>query len=395
MRFGAHVLLASCAAGVIAACGGGSGGSTTESTMGTLRLSLTDAPTCGYDHVWITVEKVRVHRSSNAGPNDSGWSEVVLATPQRIDLLEYTNGRVLPLGETQLPAGTYTQMRLVLGSEPPPPPEWPEGTLANAIVPDGDAETALDTPSGLQSGLKMNVNLTVNPDTVADFVIDFDACKSFVKAGKSGKYLLKPVLSVHPMISSKIVGWVHSDIGSSANVNVSVQQFKDDVVEVVRTTHPDPDGKFVLAWVPTGNYNVVITAPGHVNAVMTGVPVTEAGATTIGSETVRFNPPTAAASYTVSGNVTGADSTVRALQTVGSDLNVEVASKATYVSTGGAYALTLPAAAPWSTSYPPGPTTITLAADGTSTYRIEAEASGATSSTLIDPFDSDKTVNFP
>jgi hypothetical protein len=349
-----------------------------------LRLSLTDAPACGLKHAYVTVEKVRVHRSDSARPDDSGWSEVVLNPPQRIDLLEYTNGRVLPLGETRLSAGTYTQMRLVLGSTPPPGSL--EGTLANAIVPDGGSETALDTPSGLQSGLKMNVNLTVNPDTVADFVIDFDACKSVVEAGKSGKYLLKPALSVHPMISSKIVGWV-ADVDSEVSA-----QFQG---EMVRATRPDSDGKFVLPWVPTGNYDLVITAPGRVNAVMTGVPVTAAGATTIGSETVRFNPPTAAASYTVSGSVAGADATVRALQTLGSGLNVEVASKATDVSTGGAYAVTLPAAAPWSTSYPPGPTTITLVEDGLSAYHIETEISGTPYSVNINSFVGNTTVNFP
>ena len=42
----------------LAACGGGgSGGSVADS--GTLRLALTDAPSCGYDSVNVTVEKVR------------------------------------------------------------------------------------------------------------------------------------------------------------------------------------------------------------------------------------------------------------------------------------------------------------------------------------------------
>ena len=103
---------------LIAACGGG-GSSSSEGT-GTLRLSLTDAPACGYDNVWVTVEKVRVHKSGSASDNDAGWSEVVLAAPQRVDLLTLTNGTLMPLGQTELPAGTYNQMRLVLGSTPPP-----------------------------------------------------------------------------------------------------------------------------------------------------------------------------------------------------------------------------------------------------------------------------------
>src|SRR5512134_2823213 len=98
-------------AAALAACGGGDGTPT-----GTLRLSLTDSPACGYDNVFVTVEKVRVRRSDNASDNGPGWSEVVLATPQRVDLLTLTNGTLIPLGQTELPAGTYTQMRLVLGN---------------------------------------------------------------------------------------------------------------------------------------------------------------------------------------------------------------------------------------------------------------------------------------
>ncbi|HET7525430.1 MAG TPA: DUF4382 domain-containing protein, partial [Burkholderiaceae bacterium] len=144
-------------AGLLAACGGGGG-----EGIGTMRLSLTDAPACGYDNVWVTVQKVRVHRSATANDNDAGWSEVVLATPKRVDLLTLTNGALEPLGQTQLPAGTYTQMRLVLA------PNTASDPLANSIKPTGGSETALTTPSGAQSGLKMNIDLTIQPDTVAD-----------------------------------------------------------------------------------------------------------------------------------------------------------------------------------------------------------------------------------
>ena len=357
-------------AAALAACGGGGG---EASGTGTLRLALTDAPACGYDHVWVTVEKVRVHRSNMADPADSGWSEVSLATPRRIDLLEYTNGRVLPLGETQLPAGTYTQMRLVLS------PNTGATPLANAIQPTGGSETALDTPSGQQSGLKANVNLTVNPDTVADFVIDFNACKSFVKAGNSGKYLLKPVLSVHPVISSKIVGWVDAAIAANAGVSAQSQGVP------LRESRPDATtGRFELAWVPAGNYELVITAPGRVNAVMTGVPVTAAGATVIGSDTVRLAPPAAAASAAVGGTVTpSTDADVRALQTLAGGTKVEVAYVGANATTG-AYSMTLPRGALHTAPYLAGATTFTFSPDPTTTDKYTLEARSGTRTTARD-----------
>jgi hypothetical protein len=362
----------------IAACGGGGGGS--EAT-GTLRLSLTDAPACGYDNVWVTVERVRIHSSSTAGDTDGGWSEVVLATPQRVDLLTLTNGTLLPLGQTELQAGKYTQMRLVLGSTAPS--SWPSGTLANSIQPTGGQEVALTTPSALQSGLKMNVDIDVAADTLADFAIDFDACKSFIKAGNSGQYILKPVLSVIPILSSKIVGWVDPAM-AAAGVVTTVSAQVDGVP--VRSTPPTADGRFELFPIRTGTYDLVITSAGRVNAVMTGVPVTSAGATTIGSTTVRLAPPASAASAVVSGTVSvagsfaGTDGSVRAVQSLSVGTKMEV-GQVNADATTGAYSLRLSTAAPASAAYAASASAFTFTSDSLATagnYRIEATTPSVT-----------------
>ncbi|MGH7463390.1 MAG: DUF4382 domain-containing protein, partial [Longimicrobiales bacterium] len=92
------------ASGILVACGGGGGGA----ADGTLRVALTDAPSCGYDHVFVTVEKVRVHQSSTASDADSGWREILVSPARRIDLLTLTNGVLTELGSTPLPAGNYS-----------------------------------------------------------------------------------------------------------------------------------------------------------------------------------------------------------------------------------------------------------------------------------------------
>jgi Domain of unknown function (DUF4382) len=365
-----HALVVLGAATLLAACGGGDSGS----ASGSLRLSLTDAPACGYDNVWVTVEKVRVHQSGSAADTDSGWYEVVLAAPKRVDLLTLTNGTLEPLGQTALPAGTYTQMRLVLS------PNSASAPLANAVKPTGGNETALTTPSGQQSGLKMNVNIAVAADTVADFAIDFDACKSFVRAGNSGQYLLKPVLSVIPIISSKIVGFVDLAI-AKGTTGVSAQSDGTPL----RATVPDVNGRFELAWIPAGTYELVITAQGRVNAVMTGVPVTAAGATTIGGDTVRLSPPASAASAAASGTVTpSTDAAVRALQILTSGTKMEVS----YVgadATTGFYGMTLPTGAPASVAYAASAASFTFASDAPKAgqYRLEARSGSATKFTDV------------
>jgi len=359
------------AAVLVAACGGGSDSPST----GTLRLSLTDAPACGYDKVFVTVEKVRVHQSSSAGDNDAGWSEVVLTAPQRVDLLTLNNGTLLPLGQTELPSGSYTQMRLVLAANTTAKP------LANAITPSGVVETALTTPSGQQSGLKMNVNLAVPAGQVADFAIDFDACKSFVKAGNSGKYLLKPVLSVIPILSAagqRIVGFVDPSLANTGTT-VSAQL----AGAPVRATPPDASGRFVLYPVTAGTYDLVITAGGRVNAVMTGVLVSDASSTVIGSDAARINTPISAASHiasgtvTVSGNPANTGAAVRATQALSAGPTIEVGYSAADASTG-AYSMTLPAGAPAKLAYAAGATTFAFNSDGpvAGLYRLEASAPG-------------------
>src|SRR5512133_2557539 len=112
----------------VAACGGG-GGDAAPGT-GTLGVSLTDAPACGYDKVFVTVTNVRVHQSSTASDTDAGWTDLPGNFPLKIDLLSLNNGALKALGEAPLAAGHYTQLRLVLD------PNTAVG-FANSVVPTG------------------------------------------------------------------------------------------------------------------------------------------------------------------------------------------------------------------------------------------------------------------
>lgn len=375
---------------LIAACGGSNND---DDGTGTMRLALTDAPACGYDHVWVTVEKVRVHRSGSASEDDNGWSEVVLASPQRIDLLEYTNGNILPLGETELPSGTYTQMRLVLSANGNSAP------YANAIQPSGGSETALDTPSGQQSGLKFNVDMTVPENQVASFVLDFDACRSFVRAGNSGKYLLKPVINVIPVLSDagqRIVGYVDPSL---ANGDTLVSAQLDG--QIVKSTPPDGTGRFVLYPVPEGTYDLVITAPGRANAVVTGVPVVLSGITNVGSETVVLDPPTSASSYAAKGTISvtptpeSIDAAIRALQAVAGGPTIQAAATVAD-AVSGAYSMTLPTAVPASVAYAASAAAFSFAnaASGAGQYTIEAKVGDATKTEAISLTGADVTTDF-
>jgi hypothetical protein len=376
MKF--KLLLGGALALLLAACGGGGGIGGTGSEPGTLRVAVTDAPSCGFDQVNITIEKVRVHQNTSAGDDDSGWSEIVLAPSRRVDLLSLSNGVLEELGQTALPAGRYTQLRLVLAANGASAP------FANSVVPTGGSEIALDTPSAQQSGLKLNVGIDVAANQVADIVLDFDACKSVVTRGNSGRYNLKPVITVIPRLAAageRIVGWVHPSL-AVGTTHVSAQA--NGVV--VKATAPDATGQFVLYPVPAGTYSLVVTAPDRATAVMTGVPVVTTAYTYVNSATLPIAPSVAAsAPRVVSGTLAPPDGTVRALQSLTGGPTVEVAW-ASVDALSGAFSMSLPITAPEKTAYVPIPVALGFTADGAvaGRYTLEAAYNGATKVQAID-----------
>ncbi|MGZ5180872.1 MAG: DUF4382 domain-containing protein [Ramlibacter sp.] len=383
--------LAALAASALVACGGGGGGST-DAGQGSLRLAMTDAPACGYDHVYVTVDRVRVHHSSSASDNDAGWSEVALATPKRLDLLSLTNGVLEELGQTQLPAGNYTQVRLVLVDN------TGNNQLANAVQPTGGALVALTTPSGQQSGLKLKTNFQVQSGQTADLLLDFDACRSVVVAGNSGNYILKPVISVTPRVTSGIQGYVSTSLTLNGTL-VTAQQSG----VVVRSTVPDSTGKFVLPSLAAGNYDLVVTSDGHSTAVVPSVPVTATASTTINGTATAILPPTAtmrSISGTASVGTTGTsttlvtDATVRATQALTGGPTVEVVSLPVNATTA-AYQLRVPADAPVKSTFTAG-SALAFSGDTAAAgkYKVEASAAGRTTvQQSADVGTADQTVN--
>ncbi|MDP2255171.1 MAG: DUF4382 domain-containing protein [Polaromonas sp.] len=366
----------------LAACGGGGGGS---ADSGTLRLALTDAPACGYDAVNVTIEKVRVHQSSSASDADGGWSEVVLNPARRVNLLDLQNGVLEELGETPLPAGKYTQLRLVLAGNTGANP------LANSVVLTSDkSELALKTPSGQQSGLKTNINIDIAANQLADFVLDFDACKSVVLAGGSGQYLLKPVVTVIPNYVSGVAGFVDAAIVANGYTNVSLQQ----AGLVIKATTPDSTGKFLLRPVAPGSYTLVMTAPGRTTAVVTNVAVVADTVTTVNASGTPLNPPVSG-----SGTVTGTapvDTLVRVLQPLTNGTTVEVAGRFVDGITGS-YTYPLVVNAPLVAPYVTLPGALVFAPDAAvaGKYTLSASLNGAVKTMVLATLTSGATITTP
>ena len=265
--------------GFLTACNS-SGDNNGAAAPGSLSVSLTDAPACGYDAVYVTVSKVRVHQSSSADDHAAGWSDITLDPPRKINLLDFNDPtqpvHVEPLGITAIEAGHYTQLRLVL--VPNTNPNRP----ANSVVLSGDpskTEIPLDTPSGIQSGIKLIHEFTVASGQRVDLLLDFDACKSVVLTG-NGTYKLKPVINVIPFVLNGIDGFLSVGLfPQQTNVNHIVVSAQVQG-EVVRSTMPNAvTGEFLLGHLDPGTYDVVITGINSpvntccATVVIAGVPV--------------------------------------------------------------------------------------------------------------------------
>ena len=357
----------------LVACGGSG-----ASTDGTLKLAMTDAPACGYDHVYVTVNKIRVHQNATADDNAVGWRDLSIPS-QRIDLLSLNNGVLQELGSLPLPAGTYQQLRLVLADNPNNPSI--ANPLANALVLSGSTnEIALTTPSGQQSGYKLQARFDVLPGQVADMVLDFDACRSIVKAGASGNYNLKPVVSVIKRLTTAIEGYVHPSIAASVQVSTR------DPDNNLRVTAPDPTtGKFTLAYLPENtNYTVVVAGQNLTTAAVTNVPVSLLTGVTVLNTAQTPIQPAASAMASVSGAVTNSssalltDAHVAARQTLSTGQVLDVASTGVNV-TPADYSLNLPLAAAVKAAYVSGsPLAFNLDSMQSGRYQVTGTAAGYT-----------------
>ncbi len=363
------------AACVLTACGGGGSGGASPSQpaaqMGSVAVSLTDAPACGFDAVNVTVSKVRINQSASASDTDSGWTDITLSPARKINLLNLTNGALEALGTASLAAGHYSQLRLVLDG----------GVNSNTVVKSGTStEIALDTPSALQSGIKLVNEFDVAAGQRVDLVLDFDACKSIVTKGNSGGYSLKPVVKVVPTALNGISGYV-ATAALPNRIAVTAQQ---NGVIVAATTPNPTTGEFGLTRLPAGNYDVVITGDGYAASVVGAVPVGASGMTPLSTAAAPI-APVVSLNRTISGNVTFTPATstepaqVAALQAISGGPLVTVKYTQSPIG-GGAYTLAgLPATAPAYVKYS---STLPLAFTPAVTtplagqYRVDASAAG-------------------
>lgn len=205
-------------------------------SMGTMEVRLHDAPG-DYDEVNVFIERVEVNREGDP----EGW--ITISEPgQAFNLIELSNGAYEVLGEAQLEAGTYHQIRLILGDE------------GHSVVIDS-VEHDLFIPSGAQTGVKLQVDAEISEGIEYVLLLDFDAGRSVVEAGQSQAldYLLKPVIkATNEAITGNIDGTI-----VPADAEPIVYALADG--DTLSSTYADTTtGYFRLIGLEEGSYTISI-----------------------------------------------------------------------------------------------------------------------------------------
>ncbi|MCU0644020.1 MAG: DUF4382 domain-containing protein [bacterium] len=200
---------------------------------GTIIVHLTDAP-ADFDAVNITFSEIGAHI-------DSDWVTIDLQKDSTVNLLDWTNGKFMILGQSEVPAGHHTQVRLKIKA-------------AEIII---DNETfPLEVPSGAQSGLKFGLNFAIHPGSTYELVLDFDACKSIFTTGPKNdpkSYKLKPHIRV---ISKAVSGAISGTVTNPEDMPVAYGRQNSDTT--TSATVDTLNGFFMLSFLPEGSYTVSI-----------------------------------------------------------------------------------------------------------------------------------------
>lgn len=232
---------------------------------GQLKVYMADAP-ANYNSVNIQVTRVEVHQGSDTS-STGGWV-VLKDSIQNVDLLHLRNGITALLGNAPLPAGQYSQIRLIIGT-------------GSYVMDLSGVKHDLTIPSGSQTGVKLNHSFTLQDGMTYELTLDFDASRSIVVTGNNN-YKLKPVIRVE---ANALTGTISGKVlPLDAKADVRTIAGTDTV-----TTYPDSLGFFKLVALPEGTYTLYVahSASGYKDAQLTGLKVIKGQNTDAGTITMQ------------------------------------------------------------------------------------------------------------
>jgi hypothetical protein len=227
---------------------------------------LTDAPG-DFVEVNIDIAQVDLKREGEA------W-QTVLEDVGEYDLLAYQNGKTAVLGEVDLTAGKYEQIRLILNS-------------ASVVVEEetGNQTYDLNIPSSQNTGIKL-IGLDIAPDTITRVILDFDAAASIHETGKG--YQMSPVVrAVADTNAGTVLGSVvkQLEVATEPLAGASIK-LRDDSDAIIASASTAEDGAFKVIGLPVGSYTLELSADGFEAYQQTAVVIEAQHETDLGTITL-------------------------------------------------------------------------------------------------------------
>lgn len=198
---------------------------------GTVKLSLTDAPVddASITGVYITITGIQYHKQQK------DWETIEFEEPQKHNLLELQDSISVLLGDFEMEAGQYTQLRFMLdaaergqgqGQGRGQSQGGPQATPGCYLEYEDGTTQDLFVPSGGQTGYKATGAFRVPSNGTVELTADFDARKSVVKAGKSGMYILKPTIRLITDNEAGAIAGAVSNIPEDAG-DITIYAYED------------------------------------------------------------------------------------------------------------------------------------------------------------------------
>lgn len=235
-----------------------------------LRVLLTDAPHELLESAVVTIGAVHLV------PGDGEPHVLLTDDGGEFDLLDLRNGVTAELADLEIPAGRYTQLRMIVTSA--------EVTLLEGYeFRDGSRTQSLKVPSGPQSGIKISLHAADQPEDgegelgegieitgEETLVVDFDVAQNFklqgnpnTPAGIKG-FLFTPHLRAVVLTDAGSISGTVTVEGGAPVVGASVSATPLEMGEVaegetaVAMALTGEDGTYTIWFLRPGDYRVAV-----------------------------------------------------------------------------------------------------------------------------------------
>ncbi len=248
-------------------CSDSANGSNADYT-GHLRMKLIDAA-ASYHSVVLTFMRLEIHKKGSAA--DLDW-RVVTQQISRYDVLLLHNGVNAILVDTDVPVGTYDQVRIIFGP---------------CEVNVNGATQQVAIPAAIANGFMLNYEFVVEQGKLFQLTFDVDPGRS-IKSPTPGEYDLTPVFRVQATsLSGSIAGSVLGPDGMAALATISTTVGGDSISTENDTT--GNNGSFMLADIPEATYAIRVTPadPAYRDTSILDVPVVRQTTKSIGAIRLR------------------------------------------------------------------------------------------------------------